>query len=183
MGSLRWKLPRPPLNWSGVKQTQTFVCPSSPRFYPLLLICHSPSCILSPPLPPFPLFPLLLPSLIPSQGLPCPQPGVSYPTSEDCLFLNVNTPSSWSPSLPLLPVMIWIHGGSFWGGSGNLNPSTLESNEMVFVSINYRYSSFFFFFFGVIWGGRKRGRRWLANITHLSLLSLLSPLSPLILLG
>lgn len=39
--------------------------------------------------------------------------------SEDCLFLNVYTPS---PKLKInnpLPVMLWLHGGAFMTGSGN----------------------------------------------------------------
>ena len=35
--------------------------------------------------------------------------------SEDCLFLNVYAPSDAKD----LPVMIWIHGGSFLSGSGS----------------------------------------------------------------
>ena len=37
-------------------------------------------------------------------------------TSEDCLSLNV-----WTPGLDggRRPVMVWIHGGSFTGGSGS----------------------------------------------------------------
>lgn len=34
---------------------------------------------------------------------------------EDCLFLNVYTQSLAGSR----PVMVWIHGGSFTGGSGN----------------------------------------------------------------
>ena len=37
--------------------------------------------------------------------------------SEDCLFMNIYTPSSSSTGL--LPVMVWIHGGGFRGGTGN----------------------------------------------------------------
>lgn len=39
--------------------------------------------------------------------------------SEDCLFLNVYTPSTKSKINNPLPVMLWIHGGAFMTGSGN----------------------------------------------------------------
>jgi len=38
--------------------------------------------------------------------------------SEDCLQLNVWTPANFKPG-GKLPVMVWIHGGSFTGGSGD----------------------------------------------------------------
>ena len=38
--------------------------------------------------------------------------------SEDCLFLNVWRPASATPGAKL-PVMVWIHGGGFMGGSGS----------------------------------------------------------------
>ena len=43
-------------------------------------------------------------------------PPVRAVESEDCLFLNV-----WTPTLDrsrALPVMVWLHGGFFYGGSG-----------------------------------------------------------------
>ena len=40
--------------------------------------------------------------------------------SEDCLTLNVWTPATAKPGAKL-PVMVWIHGGSFTGGSGARN--------------------------------------------------------------
>lgn len=59
--------------------------------------------------------------------------------SEDCLFLNVWTPSK-SPK-ERLPVMLWIHGGGFGGGSGNIpiyDGQHLAKKGVVVVTINYR---------------------------------------------
>jgi len=58
--------------------------------------------------------------------------------SEDCLFLNV-----WRPVdvQRRLPVLVWIHGGGFLGGSGSLsifNGAKLAAKHVVVVSINYR---------------------------------------------
>jgi para-nitrobenzyl esterase len=57
-------------------------------------------------------------------------------TSEDCLFLNV-----WTPDLDptkLRPVMVWIHGGGFRSGSGNIPGGVLAVQDVVVVSLNYR---------------------------------------------
>ena len=61
--------------------------------------------------------------------------------SEDCLSINVWTPTGTSPSASL-PVMVWIHGGNFITGS-NSDPiydgSYLAARHGVIVaSINYR---------------------------------------------
>ncbi|KAJ4324321.1 hypothetical protein N0V94_001379 [Neodidymelliopsis sp. IMI 364377] len=67
--------------------------------------------------------------------------------SEDCLFLNVQTP--YIPKVgskqKLRPVLFWIHGGGFTSGSG-ADPQTdggdLASKEdLVVVTINYRLST------------------------------------------
>ncbi|EOA91876.1 uncharacterized protein SETTUDRAFT_113937 [Exserohilum turcica Et28A] len=67
--------------------------------------------------------------------------------SEDCLFLNIQTP--YIPKVGskknLRPVFFWIHGGGFTGGSG-ADPLTDGGNlaskeDMVVVSINYRLST------------------------------------------
>ncbi len=64
---------------------------------------------------------------------------------EDCLFLNIWTPSVAISSNSSLPVMLFIHGGGFDHGSGNLDiyaSSNLVSNNglngIVAVTINYR---------------------------------------------
>ena len=64
--------------------------------------------------------------------------------SENCLFLNVYTPSLTGRRA----VMFWIHGGAFVGGSGDdfiYGPGSLVREDVVIVTINYRLSSFGFF--------------------------------------
>jgi para-nitrobenzyl esterase len=64
--------------------------------------------------------------------------------SEDCLFLYVWTPAKESNEK--LPVMVWIHGGGFTGGSGDLKRGTaLAERGVVLVSINYRLGALGFF--------------------------------------
>ncbi|KAF2198790.1 putative lipase [Delitschia confertaspora ATCC 74209] len=72
--------------------------------------------------------------------------------SEDCLNLNVARPKGTRAGAKL-PVMVWIHGGSFWVGS-NMEPTTapdgiiLESVKnglpVISVAINYRLGLFGF---------------------------------------
>ncbi|HCT75351.1 MAG TPA: carboxylesterase [Micromonosporaceae bacterium] len=57
---------------------------------------------------------------------------------EDCLNLNVWTPD---PGGSGLPVMVWIHGGTFLSGSGGLdvyNGAAFARDGVVCVTINYR---------------------------------------------
>jgi para-nitrobenzyl esterase len=66
--------------------------------------------------------------------------------SEDCLTLNV-----WTPRLDRharLPVMVWIHGGGFIGGSAAYpyyDGAAFARRGVVFVSVNYRLGVFGFF--------------------------------------
>jgi para-nitrobenzyl esterase len=59
--------------------------------------------------------------------------------SEDCLYLNV-----WTPTLDRaagLPVMVWFHGGGYVTGSGALNlycGATFSRRGVVLVTLNYR---------------------------------------------
>ena len=62
--------------------------------------------------------------------------------SEDCLFLNVYTPSNATPR-SRLPVFIWIHGGALVNGAGSdYDPSVMvANNNIIVVTINYRLGS------------------------------------------
>lgn len=58
--------------------------------------------------------------------------------SEDCLYLNVWTPAHAGRKLP---VLVWIHGGGFTGGSGSVpiyDGAALAAKGVVVVNINYR---------------------------------------------
>ena len=58
--------------------------------------------------------------------------------AEDCLSLNVSRPLS-IPKGQRLPVLVWIHGGAFVGGSSNLyRLDALARRNLVVVSPNYR---------------------------------------------
>ncbi|MES2645310.1 MAG: carboxylesterase family protein [Bacteroidota bacterium] len=73
----------------------------------------------------------------------CPQrawPSSTATQSEDCLFLNVWTPDT-ATATTKLPVMVWIHGGSFTGGSGSGPGSAGDAfarQGVILVTINYR---------------------------------------------
>jgi len=60
---------------------------------------------------------------------------------EDCLFLNIWRPAN-IPTKPLLPVMLWIHGGSFLTGSGNEplfdGANITAKQDVIVITINYR---------------------------------------------
>ncbi|MFD1774091.1 carboxylesterase/lipase family protein [Paenibacillus rhizophilus] len=71
-------------------------------------------------------------------------PGESPVHDEDCLYLNV-----WAPlEADSLPVMVWIHGGTFLTGAGSQplfdgTALALDGNVVV-VSVNYRLGPFGF---------------------------------------
>ncbi|XP_039310191.1 esterase E4 [Solenopsis invicta] len=57
---------------------------------------------------------------------------------EDCLYLNVYTTKIDSEKRP---VMVWVHGGGFFLGSGNADfygPDFIVKKDVVLVTINYR---------------------------------------------
>lgn len=72
--------------------------------------------------------------------------------SEDCLYLNVWTPENLSNGPK--PVMVYIHGGGFVGGSGaECDGLRFASDEgIVYVSINYRLGALGFLELGELLG-------------------------------
>ncbi len=71
----------------------------------------------------------------------------SEPAGEDCLVLNV-----WSPGLDnkKRPVMFWIHGGGFSGGSDGFvaydGTELARKHDVVVVGINHRLNAFGFMY-------------------------------------
>ncbi|KAJ9593458.1 hypothetical protein L9F63_014987, partial [Diploptera punctata] len=64
-----------------------------------------------------------------------------YVGNEDCLVLNVYTPTLPTTIDFKLPVMVWIHGGEFLYGTGNriaFEPDYLIEEDVIIVTLNYR---------------------------------------------
>jgi para-nitrobenzyl esterase len=74
---------------------------------------------------------------------------ISEGSSEDCLYLNLWAPSGTKADAKL-PVMVWIHGGAFVGGSGS-SPQNFGDHfaqqGVILVTINYRLGRLGFFAF------------------------------------
>lgn len=99
------------------------------------------------------------PLLATSPAPACPQAPVPFldevlgtrygelPGSEDCQNLSITMPADIDPA-EKLPVMVWIHGGSYTTGSGDLaifDPAALAAeNRVVVVSVTYRLGLFGF---------------------------------------
>ncbi|KAL5335517.1 Alpha/Beta hydrolase protein [Aspergillus crustosus] len=96
--------------------------------------------------------------------------------SEDCLSINVQTPSGISPDANL-PVILWIHGGGFsdgasaafaaettavqgifWQGNRIVQRSVAMDQPVIFVSANYRLNAF------GLSGGREITEAGVANL-------------------
>ena len=77
------------------------------------------------------------------------------PMGEDCLNLNVFTPGTGSGNRP---VMVWLHGGGFSGGSGNWllydGTNLARKEDVVVVSVTHRLNLFGFLHLADIGGER-----------------------------
>jgi para-nitrobenzyl esterase len=65
-------------------------------------------------------------------------------SSEDCLYANIWVPPGAKPG-DHLPVMVWIHGGGFQGGSINFDVYSgeqLAKKGVIFLGISYRVNIF-----------------------------------------
>ena len=84
---------------------------------------------------------------------PCPQVSRYGQTDasdeEDCLYLNVTAPATAPAGREASrgrPVIVWVHGGAYVGGSADIYPLDYfsRSGDVVIVSINYRLGAFGF---------------------------------------
>src|SRR5215471_4709922 len=126
LGENRWRAPQPVAKWEGVRKADAFGAPC---------IAGAPAqgrggrgggAQAAPP----------------AQAAPAREPA----RSEDCLYANVWT--SANSANDRRPVMVWIYGGGFTGGSGGqewYDGENLASKGPVIVTINYRLGSLGFF--------------------------------------
>ncbi len=115
VGEFRWKAPQPLKDWKGVKECVKFSA-SPMQSKPVPFMMWTEEFI-SPP----------------------------EPLSEDCLYLNIWTPSN-KPNQNL-PVFVWIYGGGFTSGSSACavyDGEEFAKKGVVFISINYRVGVFGF---------------------------------------
>jgi para-nitrobenzyl esterase len=129
LGENRWKAPQPVAKWDGVRKADAFGAP-----------CAAGA-------------PVAGRAGGGGRGAAAPGAAPQAPATpreparaEDCLYLNVWT-SATSPN-DKRPVMVWIYGGGFTGGSGGLawyDGENLASKGPVIVTLNYRLGSLGFF--------------------------------------
>jgi para-nitrobenzyl esterase len=81
------------------------------------------------------------------------------PMSEDCLHLNVWTPGTTTGALR--PVMVWLHGGGYTGGSPAARPydgaNLARRHDVVVVSITHRLNVLGFIHLAELGGERFAG--------------------------
>jgi para-nitrobenzyl esterase len=117
VGPLRWRAPQPVAHWSGVRDGSKW----------------GDVCIQQP---------------APTRSL-----GVNLATdlpdspkmSEDCLNLNIFTPATKAGQK--LPVMVWVYGGAYNEGGGNMpisDGNRLAQKGVIVVTFNYRVGAFGF---------------------------------------
>ena len=132
VGELRWRAPRANTPRAGVQQATEF----------------APACMQGPHLTDW------YAGVAEAFGYSPDNVGRPNGVSEDCLYLNVWTPST-DPAAKL-PVMVWMHGGSNVGGwsyEPNYIGDRLAARGVVSVSIAYRLGVFGFFSHAVLDNG------------------------------
>merc|ERR1711959_167491 len=121
-GANRWAAPKDPESWFDVRDATTFmdICPQR---------VSNES------------FKAQEQDFLSIAGIQLPVWAFDVPTadnsmSENCLGLNVYTPSLDEK----LPVMVWIHGGGLFMGSGSGYPpqAIVKTGDVIVVTINYR---------------------------------------------
>lgn len=125
VGELRFRPPQEPEAWEGVLDGTKFAAPATQLF----AVSH------------------------------VPQANILKSSSEDCLYLNVSTPAVRESAGPAgerdivpdteakLPVYVFIHGGAYETGGGNMplyRGENFAGNGIVYVNINYRMNIFGF---------------------------------------
>ena len=114
-GEWRWKPPRPAAPWTGALQARELgpVCPQPTE----RVLMFRRKVVTAAGGDPATVQPL-------------------GPVAEDCLSLNVWTPRRRGAAK--LPVIVWIHGGSYAVGSGGDEAASLAELGVVVVTFNYR---------------------------------------------
>lgn len=71
---------------------------------------------------------------------------VGYYGREDCLFLDIKVPGGVQTAQTLTPVMVWLHGGSYFMWTGSNYPATplAVHGDVIVVTLNYRLGIFGF---------------------------------------
>jgi para-nitrobenzyl esterase len=155
LGEKRWLAPQPAPKWDGVRKADAFGAP----------------CIAGAPAPPRggrrgAAAPSAAPG--PGTGAPPREPA----RSEDCLYANVWT--SANSANDRRPVMVWIYGGGFNGGSGGLawyDGENLAAKGPVIVTFNYRLGTFGFFAHAEL--ARESGRNASGNYGMMDAIAML----------
>uniref|UniRef100_A0A672IRR6 Carboxylesterase type B domain-containing protein n=1 Tax=Salarias fasciatus TaxID=181472 RepID=A0A672IRR6_SALFA len=121
-GERRFQPPEPPMSWPGIRNATQFaaVCPQflEDRF--------------------------LLNDMLPVWFTANLDTVVSYvqEQSEDCLYLNIYVPTENDihDENGLKPVMVYIHGGSYMEGTGNMIDGSILASygNVIVITINYR---------------------------------------------
>jgi para-nitrobenzyl esterase len=147
VGELRWRPPQPAARWTGVRQAPEFgaSCMQGRGFGPPPGAGGRAGAPAAPGASPTPAPATQAAPSVPAAAPPAGAPAAQAP-SEDCLYLNVWRPAD--ATARNLPVMVWIYGGGFTGGS-SASPNTsgvqFARQGVVLVAMNYRVGRFGFF--------------------------------------